>query len=467
MATRPPQVAQAAADEKGDHDAGSVIRNKGTMGTPVPGDNAGDDARGGALHQSGRGLGVPAVFPYVQNDAAGPGQVMAQGIARPLRGDVAWTVRRIAAPGGEGAAVEAFPHGFIVAGGGCGAGRSRQSGIGRRTPDIRRPTSDVGWRGGAAMGNRGISSLWRVLALVACLFALGMLAAIPGAAAEHATPATDQLQVAVPLSIIAAGEGTNPAAGGELVWLVRRGAASGDQRAAAGTFPAGFALAHRGRLSLLGADDRLMAELRPGQAAFLPGGTRGALASASGDLVLFIQIALVRAAEATGELPPAMSASEPFAAPSDAQLRLELARGIVNPGRISGLPASSTPALLMTVDGAVRVQHDGQEVIEVGRGQMLLLVGDETVSNPGAQPVLFVLARVLPALASGDAAQDTSGSNQLLPARSQIDPEARRRLVPQRLPPQPRQPGLCDRRRRRRVHHHARGCRLRRRQRRR
>ena len=54
---------------------------------------------------------------------------------------------------------------------------------------------------------------------------------------------------------------------------------------------------------------------------------------------------------------------------------------------------------------------------------MLILVDDAAVSNPGRQPVLFVLARVSAAQATGDVAQIVTGSAQLLPARSQVDPE--------------------------------------------
>ncbi len=44
-----------------------------------------------------------------------PGQVVAQGVARLPRGDVAWTIRRIDVPGDSGTAVESFPVGFALA----------------------------------------------------------------------------------------------------------------------------------------------------------------------------------------------------------------------------------------------------------------------------------------------------------------------------------------------------------------
>jgi hypothetical protein len=47
-----------------------------------------------------------------------PGQVIAQGITRLPRGDIAWTVRTIEAAGGEHTPVASFPVGFVVADGG-------------------------------------------------------------------------------------------------------------------------------------------------------------------------------------------------------------------------------------------------------------------------------------------------------------------------------------------------------------
>ena len=47
-------------------------------------------------------------------DTALPGQVIAHGIARLPRGEVAWTVRSIEVPGGEGTPVASFPIGFAT-----------------------------------------------------------------------------------------------------------------------------------------------------------------------------------------------------------------------------------------------------------------------------------------------------------------------------------------------------------------
>src|SRR5918993_1549792 len=50
-------------------------------------------------------------------DVTLPGQVIAQGIARLPRGDLAWTVRTINVTGDEGTPVASFPVGFAVADG--------------------------------------------------------------------------------------------------------------------------------------------------------------------------------------------------------------------------------------------------------------------------------------------------------------------------------------------------------------
>jgi hypothetical protein len=65
---------------------------------------------------------LPAQSPLAQEDASGSAaqstnQVIAQGITRLPKGDLAWTVRGFEVPGGEGTAIEGFPIGFAVADG--------------------------------------------------------------------------------------------------------------------------------------------------------------------------------------------------------------------------------------------------------------------------------------------------------------------------------------------------------------
>jgi hypothetical protein len=64
-----------------------------------------------------RVLPTPAQAQGIAAESVSPGQVIAQGIARLPRGDVAWTVQSADVPDGEGIAVQSFPLGFIVADG--------------------------------------------------------------------------------------------------------------------------------------------------------------------------------------------------------------------------------------------------------------------------------------------------------------------------------------------------------------
>src|SRR5918995_6892227 len=78
-----------------------------------------------------------------------------------------------------------------------------------------------------------------------------------------------------PLLVIAAGNGPRPDATSELVWLVQRGAASGEQRTELASFPFEFVLVERGTLVIFHANGTHITELGPGQANFLPTGARG------------------------------------------------------------------------------------------------------------------------------------------------------------------------------------------------
>jgi hypothetical protein len=89
-----------------------------------------------------------------------------------------------------------------------------------------------------------------------------------------------------PLMVIAAGSGTTPDPRSDVVWLVRRGAASGEQRTELASFPFGFVLVERGTLVIFDADGTPGTELGSSRATLLPAGERGSFGSANGDLVL-------------------------------------------------------------------------------------------------------------------------------------------------------------------------------------
>ena len=147
----------------------------------------------------------------------------------------------------------------------------------------------------------------------------------PSAAEPMATPTTVH---AFPYRVIATGHGATPTAESELVWIVQRGAASGEQRTDLGGSPLGFVIAQRGVLSVYDDDGKFVTELNPGQATFLSPGAPGSIGIASGDLVPYVQITLVPAAGVPDVSPREMLVSESFPPPTG-NAYLELVRGIL------------------------------------------------------------------------------------------------------------------------------------------
>ena len=239
----------------------------------------------------------------------------------------------------------------------------------------------------------------------------------PSAAAEpRGTPTTER---GFPYHVIATGHAPTPVGGSELVWLVQRGAASGEQRGDLGPFLLGFVLAQRGALSVYDDDGTLVTKLSPGQATFLPPGAPGSIGSASGDLVLYSQIALVPAAGVLDDLPRDMLVSEPFPAP-DGDAYFELVRGILNPGRVAELPAAELPALLLAADSVLQIEMPDGANVAVLSGMIALLGNRVTIRNPGQQPATFMVARS--ARAEPAAAQPATRTHTNLTPQPGLDP---------------------------------------------
>ncbi len=76
----------------------------------------------------------------------------------------------------------------------------------------------------------------------------------PSSAASEllATPTAERIS---PLLVVAAGSGARPDEASDLVWLVQRGAASGEQRTELAAFPLGFVLVERGTLVIFDANE--------------------------------------------------------------------------------------------------------------------------------------------------------------------------------------------------------------------
>ena len=227
-----------------------------------------------------------------------------------------------------------------------------------------------------------------------------------GATELLATPPAERIS---PLLVIAAGSGARPDARSDLVWLVQRGAVSGEQRTDSAAFPLGFVLAERGTLVIFEGNGTRVTELGPGRATLLPAGARGSFGSANGDLALFVQIALVPVTAVPDTLPRGMLVSEPFPAAGGATLSLELVRGILNPTYAAEPTAGATPALLLATESAIQLETAPGDVVDIPYGQMALLTEPVIVRNPGHQPATFLIARS--ALAESAAARPTNQSS--------------------------------------------------------
>jgi hypothetical protein len=244
------------------------------------------------------------------------------------------------------------------------------------------------------IGSRGPRILQTAALVAGMLLAAGYSPReeFPSSAATEllATPTAEQSS---PLLMVAAGSGARPDATSELVWIVQRGAASGERRTELADFPLGFVLADRGTLVILDGNGTRIAELGPGRAALLPAGERGSFGSANGDLALYVQIALVPVAAVPDTLPRGMRASEPFRAAGGATLGLELMRGILNPTRVTELPSEATPVLLLATDSAIELETARGDIVDIPMGDIFLLAEPATVRNPGHQPATFMMAR--------------------------------------------------------------------------
>src|SRR5687767_12501424 len=109
-------------------------------------------------------------------------------------------------------------------------------------------------RGAVMIGSRGPRIL-QTGGLVAGLLLAGMhspMGMFPasGAAELLATPTAERDS---PLVMIAAGSGTGPREGSDVVWLVQRGTTSGDRRTELALSPLGFVLVERGTLVIFDA----------------------------------------------------------------------------------------------------------------------------------------------------------------------------------------------------------------------
>ena len=183
----------------------------------------------------------------------------------------------------------------------------------------------------------------------------------------------------IPLLVVAAGSGARPDETSDLVWLVQRGAASGEQRTELAAFPLGFVLAERGTLVVFDANGTHITELGPGQAILLPVGTRGSFGSANGDLVLYVQIALVPVTVVPDTLPRGTLVSKSFRLPAG----IPLASSSCEASSIQLALRRCRPAQCRAVasDRQRDPTRDGYRRIDLPSGELFLLAEPATCAQ--------------------------------------------------------------------------------------
>lgn len=127
----------------------------------------------------------------------------------------------------------------------------------------------------------------------------------------------------------------------------------------------------------------------------LPRDTGGAFASGTGDVALYVQIALVPASALPPRPPPQSVVSAAFRATAEGPVILELVRGFVNPGQAAFVPPAAAPSLLLAADNPLRLEDAAAAGVILVRDESALLAGAATIRNDGPHPASFVAARIM------------------------------------------------------------------------
>jgi hypothetical protein len=170
---------------------------------------------------------------------------------------------------------------------------------------------------------------------------------------------------------------------------------------------------------VLDAKGEVLNLLADGEAAFLPNGKAGALASRQDDVASLYEIALVSGEEASAGETPGTIVGNPFAAPEGAAFDIEIARTMLARDDQTTIPASrsGTPVLYLQTAGTTQVQAEGGQTVELAAGQFALLVGDVMVRGVSDEPATFLVATI------GEATAER-GDRQRAGAQSDDEPRA-------------------------------------------
>jgi hypothetical protein len=242
----------------------------------------------------------------------------------------------------------------------------------------------------------------------------------------------------LPRQVIAQGIARLPR--GDVAWTVRSIEVPGRVGTPVASFPIGFAVADGATIALLDADGEVLNLLADGEAAFLPNGRPGALASWQDDVASLYEIALVSGREVNAGETPGTVVGTPFAAPEGDAFDIEIARTMLIRDDQTTIPTSrsGTPVLYLQTAGTTQLQAEGGQPVELAAGQFALLVGDVVVRGASDEPATFLVAAIGQATAERDTTAGTpearANREDRQRARAQSDGEPRAAGTRQKRP---------------------------------
>jgi hypothetical protein len=225
--------------------------------------------------------------------------------------------------------------------------------------------------------------------------------------------------------------------GGDVAWTVRSIEVPGGEGTPVASFPIGFAVADGAAISVLNAKGEVLNLLADGEAAFLPSGKAGALASWRDDMASLYEVALVSGQEAsTGETPGTVVGT-PFAAPKGDAFDIEITRTMLARDDQATIPASGsgTPVLYLQTAGATQLQVEGGQTVELSAGQFAQLQGNVMVRGASDEPATFLIAAI------GEATGGRENRQRAPAGSAESDDEPRAATTRQKRPKRARTEG--------------------------
>src|SRR5215213_2986583 len=278
--------------------------------------------------------------------------------------------------------------------------------LAERPSDLQPPTSDSSREGGAmtpgyrtetapGSGRKTTRHLHRLAMAAVLAILVSPVAATVWTHPAGVARAQDEAaagDVLLPGQVIAQGIARLPR--GELAWTVRSIQAPGGKGTPVTSFPVGFAVADGATIAVLDEQRDVLNLLQDGEAAFLPVGKAGALASWEEDEASLYEVALVSGREASGGETPGTVAGNPFAAPRGTTFDIELARTVLARDDQTTIPVSRSgaPVLYLQTSGATQLQAGDSQPVELAAGQFATLMGDVTARGASDEPATFLVA---------------------------------------------------------------------------